>query len=464
MPRSDLPFGSEFSPAQIGLPVLLEFAHEYAADWKAFEEAVCARYFSEYQTGDYNKRKLANNTKLSMRAYGLIEADDTTLTETGASLYVLRNDPQALYEAFGRHILKTRQGMIFVQCILDMHAAGETIDLNKLRAWLHERGIAVPRGGKHMSTLRLWLEKGGVFVSGYRVDQARLGSLLGLGMDEFEELAALSPEQRAYLSAFANIGGGGPYTSNEIERLAAATYGVSFNEKNLPKQVLYPLRDAGYLTLERGTKTPGRGAKPFLVAAAEKLVVDLVNPLLNQLEQQTQADIRPLLRKPLQEIRADLEVESRHARGLALEALAFKLMRLIDLSYVATRLRGVVTGGAEVDLIFESSRLVFSRWQVQCKNTARVALDDVAKEVGLTHFLKSNAVVMVSTGTIGKEARRYANKVMTDSNLCIIMVDGQDLDSVEARPATIVDVLNREAGHAMDLKKLELQAGQRGIL
>lgn len=78
------------------------------------------------------------------------------------------------------------------------------------------------------------------------------------------------------------------------------------------------------------------------------------------------------------------------------------------------------------------------------------------KEVGLTHFLKSNAVVMVSTGTIGKEARRYANKVMTDSNLCIIMVDGQDLDSIEARPATIVDVLNREAGHAMDLKKLEL--------
>ena len=192
MPRSDLPFGSEFSPAQIGLPVLLEFAHEYAADWKAFEEAVCARYFSEYQTGDYNKRKLANNTKLSMRAYGLIEADDTTLTETGASLYALRNDPQALYEAFGRHILKTRQGMIFVQCILDMHAAVETIDLNKLRAWLQERGIAVPRGGKHMSTLRLWLEKGGVFVSGYRVDQARLGSLLGLGMDEFEELAAVS--------------------------------------------------------------------------------------------------------------------------------------------------------------------------------------------------------------------------------------------------------------------------------
>src|SRR5439155_6996871 len=112
--------------------------------------------------------------------------------------------------------------------------------------------------------------------------------------------------------------------------------------------------------------------------------------------------------------------------GLALEALAFKLMRLIDLAYVATRLRGTATGGAEVDLIFEASRLVFSRWQVQCKNTSRVSLDDVAKEVGLTHFLKSNVIVIVSTGQIGPEARRYANKVMTDSNLCIVMVDKDD--------------------------------------
>ena len=63
---------------------------------------------------------------------------------------------------------------------------------------------------------------------------------------------------------------------------------------------------------------------------------------------------------------------------------------------------------------------------------------------------------MVSTGEIGGEARRYANKIMTDSNLCIVMVDGNDLAFIEARPAAIVDVFIREASHAMDLKKLEL--------
>ncbi len=178
--------------------------------------------------------------------------------------------------------------------------------------------------------------------------------------------------------------------------------------------------------------------------------------MIEQIEKQTRTDLRPMLRKSLKAIRKEIDSGNRHIRGLALEALAFKIMRLVDLTYVATRLRGDVTGGAEVDLVFESARLVFSRWQVQCKNTARVSLDDVAKEVGLTHFLKSNAIVMISTGRIGNEARRYANRIMADSNLCIIMVDGDDLALVESRPAAIVDVFAREARHAMDLKELPL--------
>ena len=455
-PRNGLPFGSEFSPAQINLPVLLELAHRYERNWKAFEDAVRKRYFQERATSDYNRRKLANNTKLSLRAYGLIGDKDTTLTEVGVALHNLRDNESALYETFARHILVNCQGMSFVQCILDMHAAGEEIDLNKLRLWLRERGIIVPRGGKHMSTLRLWLQKADVLISGYRVCQARLNEILGLGMEEFETLSALTPEQRAYLKTLANIDGDGPHASNDLERLAAAIHGVVFNEKNLLKQVLYPLQDTGYITLERGTAESGRGAKPFLISSTEKLKAELVTPLIQQIELQIHADLRPLLRKPFKEVRKDLKSGDRYIRGLALEALVFKLMRLIDLSYVATRLRGSATGGAEVDLIFESARLVFSRWQIQCKNSSRVALDDVAKEVGLTHFLKSNVIVMVTTGEIGREARRYADKIMAESNLCIAMLDGRDLDVIESRPAAIIDIFAREALHAMDLKKLEI--------
>lgn len=342
-----------------------------------------------------------------------------------------------------------------VQCIRDMTVAGEKVDLTTLREGLADRGVHFPKGGKHPSMMRLWLEKAGVFVGDrWQIDEIRLQTVLGTDPADFGVLANFTEEQRAFLLALANTGVTDPQPANEIAKLAEVTYGVKFPEKSLPKLVLNALVDAGYITATKTTE--GRGAKPFMVAPTEKLVVDVVTPLLDQLKDQTDPKLLELLKKPLVEILTNLESEDRYISGLALEALAFKLMRLLDMGYVATRLRAQSTGGAEVDLIFESARLVFSRWQIQCKNTDRVSLDDVAKEVGLTHFLKSNVIVMVSTGNIGSEARRYANKIMAESNLCIVMIDRTDLDTIRTSPAHIVDAFNREAHHAMTLKKLDI--------
>lgn len=391
---------------------------------------------------------------MGLISYGIIDRT-ATFTEFGRELYDLRGDEPALYRALARHILLNLNGLNFVQCIQDMQAAGETVTLNKLREWLAERGINFPPGGKHPSIMRLWLEKAGVFASGWRIDEGRLQDVLGTSTDDLEALAGLTLEQKAFLKTVASLHGPEPLTSNQIARLAATTYGVRFDDKGLPKQVLYPLAKAGFIEMERGTKEGGQGSRPFIVRPTAKLVTDLITPLIEQLEQQVHADLRPLLRKPFAEILEELPSPDRHVAGLALEALAFKLMRLLGMTYVATRLRGQATGGAEVDLIFESTRLVFSRWQVQCKNTGRVNLDDVAKEVGLTHFLKSNVVVMVSTGDIGSEARRYASKIMAESNLAIVMVDRADLETITADPPRIGDVFTREARFAMRLKTLE---------
>ncbi len=303
--------------------------------------------------------------------------------------------------------------------------------------------------------MRLWLAKAGVFVgSRWQVDPFRVEDILGLNPDEFEVLANFTPEQRAFLRALANTGTSGPQPANEIARLATATYGVKFPEKSRPKLVLNALRDANYITAEK--TTTGGGAKPFQVTPTFKLVADVIDPLLEQLKDQTDPKLLTLLRTPLSAILEEIQHKDRYKAGLALEALAFKIMRLLDMTYVATRLRANQTGGAEVDLVFESARLVFSRWQVQCKNSARVSLDDVAKEVGLTHFLKSNVVVIVTTGEISSEARRYANKIMADSNLAVVMLDGGDLSVISESPATIIRSVEREARHAMTLKTLDL--------
>ena len=452
--KSDLPFGSEFSPSQIELPKLLEFADTHGGDWRVFEEAVRRSYFEGHKTSEYNRAKLANNTKLGMIAYGIIDRD-AVLTPFGQELRDLRDNEDALYVRLARHILLHLHGMTLVRCIQDMVAAGEQVNLTTLREGLAARGVHYPSGGKHPSMMRLWLAKAGVFVgSRWQVDPRRVEDILGINPDEFTVLGDFTTEQRAFIRALANTGTSDPQGANEIAKLASATYGVKFPEKSLPKLVLNDLESAGYITAKK--TTTGRGAKPFRVAPTAKLIAEVVEPLLEQLGGQTDPKLLALLRTPLSAIVKNLRDKDRHKAGLALEALAFKIMRLLDMTYVATRLRANQTGGAEVDLIFESARLVFFRWQIQCKNTARVSLDDVAKEVGLTHFLKSNAIVVVSTGTIGGEARRYANRIMTDSNLCIVMVDGSDLALIQARPAAIVDIFVREASHAMDLKKLEL--------
>jgi hypothetical protein len=456
---SDLPFGSEFSPSQIELPVLLDLIDANEGDWHTLEKAILARYFTKHAQGregeeaTYNRQKLANNCKLGLIAYKIIDRAGN-FTAFGRTLHKIREEEAALYAELARHILLNLNGMALVQCIQDMTVAGEEVNLTTLREGLAARGVHFPAGGKHPSMMRLWLAKAGVFVgSRWQIDEIKLQQALGTAPDDFEVLARFTSEQRAFLRALVNTGIMTPQPANEIARLAQATYGVRFPEKSLPKLVLNALVDAGYITAEK--TTTGRGAKPFLVAPTGKLAAELVGPLLDQLKTQTDPKLLDLLKKPLAEILAEMKSSDRYVGGLALEALAFKLMRLLDMTYVATRLRASATGGAEVDLIFESARLVFSRWQVQCKNTSRVSLDDVAKEVGLTHFLKSTVIILVTTGEIGAEARRYANKIMRDSNLSIVMVDGADLDSINRNAPSIIDVFNREARTAMKLKVLE---------
>ena len=64
--------------------------------------------------------------------------------------------------------------------------------------------------------------------------------------------------------------------------------------------------------------------------------------------------------------------------------------------------------------------------------------------------------MVVSTGSIGSEARKYAQQVMSLTNLNVILFDSTDLQKIADNPTHIADALNREARHAMEIKKLDL--------
>jgi site-specific DNA-methyltransferase (cytosine-N4-specific) len=128
-------------------------------------------------------------------------------------------------------------------------------------------------------------------------------------------------------------------------------------------------------------------------------------------------------------------------------------MRLLDLEFKEWRIQSERTGGAEVDAIVEGARLIFSRWQVQAKNTATVDLEDVAKEVGLAlPLLYSNVILMVTTGDFTADARSYAERVMRNSSLNIILLGGAELEQISQDPTDIVPILNSKAEHVMQLK------------
>ncbi len=109
-----------------------------------------------------------------------------------------------------------------------------------------------------------------------------------------------------------------------------------------------------------------------------------------------------------------------------------------------------------MDVVVEGERFIFSRWQIQCKNTSRVSIDDVAKEVGLAFHLKSNVVMVVTSGQFSRDARGYANSIMQTTNLNVILLDRSDLSLLSKDLSRIVELLDREARHAVAIKRIEV--------
>ena len=75
MTKSDLPFGSEFSPSQIDLTELLEIADECQGKTKEMELKIQGRFFINKGGDAYNSWKLANNCRLGLKSYSIIDED-----------------------------------------------------------------------------------------------------------------------------------------------------------------------------------------------------------------------------------------------------------------------------------------------------------------------------------------------------------------------------------------------------
>lgn len=443
--------GSEFGPNQVDLVQVLELAQQYEGDNMGFTRAIALKYNWPDKT--------ARNTRLSMRQYLLFDEEDQ-LTQAGHLLLQLKSQPEKVYAEFARHILFNLRGLEVVNAIDTLMKSGEPPTQLTIADILNAQGVYVSRSSTHISKLCGWLRLAGVFSCDKKFDclnMARVTQLVGADQQETDFLAAMPEDQRAILKALCNlpmetIPDKEPLPGNKIMGYAEELYGITFNEKSFKREVLEPLQSAGYITLVNPSKVTG---KAFLIYRTEKFANEYLSSLIDTLAN-TGLAIRQLLRKPLSEILQELQSGDIGVKGKALEALAFYFMRLLGLEFKAWRKRGKKTGGFEVDVIVEGARLIFSRWQIQCKNTpdGTVTLEDIAKEVGLSLQLKSNVILFVTTGRLSRDALEYADDMMQTTHLNIVTLNKQDLQVLTTSPLAIVGILNKKARRVMALKVL----------
>lgn len=300
--------------------------------------------------------------------------------------------------------------------------------------------------------MKLWLQKAGLIIGDWKINERELKALIGIESEDISHYKDLNPEQYYFLLALCNANNGTAMLATDIRNLATASFNIVFSEKAFAPKVVKPLHEKGLINAIK--PTDGRGAKSYLVELTEKTKQEIVGPLLQQFACQVGNALADAYCKSFPQLKQEIESDNTYVKGLALEAFAIKVMRIIGLDFIKTRYRDIQIGGAEVDVLFDSTRLMYSRWQVQCKNTKTVTIDMVAKEVGLSHMLKSNVIVMMTTGHLTADAKQYARRIMEDMNLCILMLEEEDIDCIIDNPPIIVDIFNRQSEETKKIKIL----------
>ncbi|HAO19485.1 MAG TPA: restriction endonuclease [Desulfobacteraceae bacterium] len=132
------------------------------------------------------------------------------------------------------------------------------------------------------------------------------------------------------------------------------------------------------------------------------------------------------------------------------------MIRLLGLRFSAWRLRHYQsTGGGEIDVMAASDKIVYSRWQIQCKNQkSNVDVDVIAKEVGLTFLTNADIIMVITTSQFSKDAVNYANQVNMNSRYYIILLEREDIEKIVADKTKIVEILNLKARRTFAKREL----------
>jgi site-specific DNA-methyltransferase (cytosine-N4-specific) len=456
-------YGHQFEPAKFTLTEIIQLAIEYEPDRRKLQEQIAERYFSGHsrksldtESAPDNIAKLAMNCFLSLRAYQLVEknGDDDwnyKISDLARQILSVQDDAQEISRVFARHILTNLTGMSLLKAIEAINARGDKPRLETIGYELQEMDYSLSPNAIYVSTMRKWLELGGIFEREYEINWDTVSDLLELDKDYIDKLYTLTPEQKYFLLAMIHLDVQRLTPWNTIKDYAVSIYKVRFPSKSFVKDVINPLVSFGLITTDKTTS--GRGAKPNTVTLTEKARCELVSHLLASIANLTELS-QTELNRSFEDVVNDLNHEDKHVKGKALELLAIWMIRLTSLRFTKWRKRDYETGQGEVDVLAASDRFVYHRWQIQCKNTKQVDVDVLAKEVGMTFVTGADVVMIVTTGRFTRDAFQYAYRMMEVSRYYMILLQSEDLEAIQQDHTNIIQILDRKARRVFAKKEL----------
>lgn len=453
-------YTQQFTPEQTPLRQLLPILRQTADKSKAknLKKAIASAFFKEKASPD----KLAANTLIALRYYGIIDAANG-LTDFGKQLVECQGKDREddAHRLLARRILFDFDGIAIVETLKEMNTAGLSITLKSLPSELRQRGFEVSDNSSDLSGVFGWLRQAGVLNKNYQVT-AGYEALVGASAATLEAMKGLSTEQILFLKSMVALNVREEWTPyNTIARHAEELYSgeLRYNWKEIPSNVLRPLETRGLITIrkkaKKDPKTPeGRGGKSADVKPTATFEKEIAEPILSTLYRAAgYTDVRTIRGKALSDIVADIkQKDDTDKSGKALEYLAVRLCQMLDLEFMGLRERDVdIAAGGEVDAMMHSSRLVYSRWQLQCK-VGDVHQEAAAKEMGQQIVSLANVILIVGTGSITKGARDFRRKIVSTTNLNIIFIDGDALERIIKDNSTLVEILRQQARDALSLK------------
>jgi site-specific DNA-methyltransferase (cytosine-N4-specific) len=456
-------YGHQFEPAKFSLIEILQLCKDCEPSRESLEGNIAQRYFSQHSRRasshltSENIRKLAMNCFLSLRAYLLVEdlgqprQCQYKISSIAEQILSNADKTDLVNRKFAAHILNNLSGMALLKAIDAINARGEEPQLESIAYELQERGYTISPNAIYTSTMRSWLKEAGVFEREYEINWDIVSDILGINKDFIDELYNLTPGQKHFLLSLLNLDTKEFLPANKVAQHTRSIYKVKLTTKNLVKDVIEPL--VNFSLIETQKTTGGRGAKPNNVKLTSKAQSQLLTPLLVSIANETRLS-EVELNRTFDDIVNDLNHSDKHIKGKALELLAIWMIRLTSLRF--TKWRSRENGKGEVDVLAASDRFVYSRWQIQCKNTNKVDIDVLAKEIGLTFVTGADVVMVVTTGEFTRDAYQYAYRMMEVSRYYMILLQRDDIEAIKKDKTNIVEILDRKARRVFAKKELDV--------